>query len=101
MSCWVPATGIRTKLPLARLKPAVGEESRQAPPKPRAGDKRPSCSDFQIHNPGKVRERQQMIGLRLGVHFVSTKWQMEQGLEGSAIGLAGYASSVRKVVVTR
>jgi hypothetical protein len=57
LSCRVSATGIRTELPQARLKPVVGEQSRQAPPKPRAGEKRPSGSDLQIDNPSEVRDR--------------------------------------------
>jgi hypothetical protein len=45
MCCRVSAAGIRTELSQARLKPVVGEQSRQAPPKTRAGEKRPSSSE--------------------------------------------------------
>jgi hypothetical protein len=57
LSCCVPATGIRTELPLAHLRPAVGEQSRQAPPKLRAGRERPSRSDSLIRNQDRVRAR--------------------------------------------
>jgi len=70
VSCWVPATGIRTKLPLARLKPAVGPMFRQAPSKLRQGEKRPSYSIYQTDNPSEVLDRQQVIDLRPRVRSV-------------------------------
>jgi hypothetical protein len=70
---WMPATGILTKLPVACLKPAAGAMLRQAPPtKPRAGEKRPSRSEYQTHNPGRARDRQQVPCLPSGkreLHF--------------------------------
>ena len=71
MSCWVPTTGIRTRLPLARLRPAVGEQSGQAPLRLRRSHACPSCPEFQTHNPSKVRDGLQVIDLRLGFHFVA------------------------------
>jgi hypothetical protein len=78
---WMPATGIPTKLPVARLEPAVGVMPRRAPPaKLRQVEECPSCPEYQIHNPCRVRDRQQVLCLppgksdihspAPGVHFV-------------------------------
>jgi hypothetical protein len=86
----VSARGIQTELPVARLKPAVGEISRQAPPKLRGLDECPSCPEYQTNNPGRVRNRQQ-VNLRPGangvswlspsVYFVCAKGQRDRGIE--------------------
>ena len=86
MSRCVPATGILTELPLARLKPAVGEMCRQAPPKPRAGEKRSSRPEYQMENPGKARDRQQVTELQPGVRLGRTR---DRGIEGSKDRVCG------------
>ena len=68
MSYGMPARGIHAE-PVARLKPAVGPTLHQASPKLRAGEKRPSRSDFHSHNPVNVDDRRQVVGLRPGVSF--------------------------------
>ncbi len=82
MSYGIPARGIHAE-PVARLKPAVGEELRQASPKLRAGEERPSRSDFHSHNPVNVDDSRQMVDLRPDVSFRRP------------------ASGVSKVIVTR
>jgi len=59
----VSAWGIQTELPVARLKPAVGEISRQASPKLRGLGECPICPEYKTHNTDKVRDRQQAIDL--------------------------------------
>ena len=104
MNHWMPATGIPTKLPVARLEPAVGVMPRRAPPaKLRQVEECPSCPEYQIHNPCRVRDRQQVLCLppgksdihspAPGVYFIR-----EQSVFGSQ---HSGRSSVRKVVVTR
>ena len=61
--CRMSATGILTDPSLARLKPAVGVMSRQAPPRLREPYECPSCPEYQTHNSSSVRDRQQVIDL--------------------------------------
>jgi hypothetical protein len=70
VKCRVPATGIQKQLPLARLKPAVGEMFRQAHRKPRGLDYCASRPDPKTHNRSEAQVRQQVIGLRRD--FLST-----------------------------
>ena len=79
MNCRVPAKGILTELPLARLRPAVGEMSRQAQRKPRGLEKCAGCPEPRTHNTRDAQVRQQVVGLRRSLFF------------------AGRASSVREL----
>ena len=92
MSRRVPATGILTELPLARLKPAVGEMSRQAPPKPRGLFECPGSSEFHNHNPNKARDRRQVADPRAVIPGASHV--VRSGLSA----VSGKPPGVRKVI---
>jgi len=79
VKCRVPAAGIQKQLPLARLRPAVGEMFRQAHRKPRGLDNCASRSDPKTNNTNDAQVRQQVVGLRRSLFF------------------AGRASSVREL----
>jgi len=64
----MPARGIHPK-PVACLKPAVGEKSRQASPELRAGEMRSNRPDFQTHNLGSTSARRRVIDPWPGVSF--------------------------------
>ena len=67
MNHGMPATGIRTNLPVACLRTAAGAMLRQARPTGlRGGETWPSCPEYQTHNPSSVRDRPQVLYLPPG-----------------------------------